>query len=155
MADAANGSIEVVSADPVARRRALWLVTSATLLGAGVIFWLLPWARDALAQAVQDGRLGKGAVCKSALLGFMLLALPVGGFGVYAYRFGRRVEREQRFPPAGVSVIRDTRVLHGRAAGLLGRAQAINGALLVVLAIALFGLCAYGFMMFGAVLGAK
>lgn len=122
------------------------MLAAATFIGAAAIQWLLPWARAGVAEAVSHGTLAKVTLCKATLVVFALLGLPVGAFGVYAFRFGRRVEHEERFPPAGVAVVRDTRVLHGRAARLLGRAQAINGALLVVLAGALIMLCAYGFL---------
>ena len=141
-----DGSSEILRADPVARRRALTIVVVGGVLGLLAIQWLLPWARGRVEQAVYEGGLPQSAVCKSVLVGLMLVATSVAAFGVYAFRFGRRVVAEERFPPAGITVVRDTRVLHGRAARLLGRAQAINGALLVVLAVVLFALCAYGFL---------
>lgn len=125
------------------------ILAGGGVLGLLAIEWLLPWARGRVEQAVYEGGLPQSAVCKSVLVCLMFVAASVGAFGVYAFRFGRRVVREERFPPAGVNVVRDTRVVHGRAARLLGHAQAINGALLVALAIVLFGLCAYGFLALG------
>jgi hypothetical protein len=141
-----DDSTQVLRADPAARRRALAIVVVGGALGLLAIEWLLPWARGQIEQAVYEGGLPKSAVCKSVLVVLMLVATSVGAFGVYVFRFGRRVAREERFPPDGMKVVRDTRVLHGRAARVLGQAQTINGALLVVLAAALFGLCAYGFL---------
>jgi hypothetical protein len=142
----ADASPEILRADPRARRRALAIVVVGGVLGLLAIEWLLPWARGRVEQAVYEGGLPQSAVCKSVLAFLMLVAASVGAFGVYVFRFGGRVVREERFPPAGVKVVRNTRVVHGRAARILGRAQAINGALLVALAIALFALCAYGFL---------
>lgn len=141
-----DGEPEILRADPRARRGVLTIVVLAGVIGLLAIEWLLPWARGRVEQAVYEGSLAKSAVCKSILIFLMAVATSVGGIGVYAFRFGRRVACEERFPPAGMKVVRDTRVLQGRAARLLGRAQAINGALLVVLAFALFALCAYGFL---------
>ncbi|HET9062185.1 MAG TPA: hypothetical protein VFO62_02750 [Candidatus Binatia bacterium] len=146
MALPADASPEILRADPRARRRALAILVVGGLLGLLAIEWLLPWARGRVAQAVYEGGLPQSAVCKSVLAFLMLIAASVAAFGVYVWRFGRRVVREERFPPTGVNVVRDTRVLNGRPARLLGHAQAINGALLVALAIAMVALCAYGFI---------
>lgn len=146
MALPAKDSPEILPADPGARRRALTLVVVGGAAGILAIEYLLPWARGRLAQAVYDGSVPRSAICKSVLMGLMVVATSVAGFGVYAFRLGRRVLSEERFPPAGTKVVRDTRVLRGRAARILGRAQAINGALLVLLALALFLVCAYGYL---------
>jgi len=146
MAPPAHSAPDVVRADPQARQRAIAIVLGGGICGVVAIRWLLPWARGRLAQSVYDGSLPQSVVCKSVLVGLMLVAASVVAFGVYAYRFGQRVVEEERFPPAGTKVVRNTRVVNGRAARLLGRAQAINGAVIVVLGFALLGLCAYGFL---------
>jgi len=145
MAPPAHSAPDVVRADPQARQRAIAIVLGGGICGVVATRWLLPWAHERLAQGVYEGSLPQSVVCKSVLVGLMLVAASVVAFGVYAYRFGRRVVEQERFPPAGTKVVRNTRVVSGRAARFLGRAQAINGAMIVALGFALLALCVYGF----------
>ena len=67
----------------------------------------------------------------------LIVLAPVAGFAVYIWRLGTRTLREERFPPEGVTVVRDVVVVRGadaRARGRLLRTFAgILGALTVVL----------------------
>jgi len=137
-------SVEIVRADPRERRRALVVVAVGAVLGSIAITWVLPWVEHSAAEAVRGG-LPKSVVCRSTLVGLMLFTLPLIAFGVYAFRFGRQVALEQRFPPSGRAVVRDTRVLHGRAAATLGRVQSMLGASVVALSFVLLGILLYGF----------
>ena len=53
------------------------------------------------------------------------------------YLFGRRVRFEQRFPPQGVKVIRDTEILQGRPAKLRGYLIEICSLLMGILFLAI------------------
>ncbi|MDH3378118.1 MAG: hypothetical protein OEQ39_14320 [Gammaproteobacteria bacterium] len=65
---------------------------------------------------------------KSAERGILIILLvtvpllaPLLGFAAYLWSLGRRTLRAREFPPPGLRVIRDTRVITGEAAGSRGR----------------------------------
>jgi hypothetical protein len=135
--------VEILRADPQLRRRAVTMVLATAVCGAAAIHWLLPWAHATVEQAVREG-MPRSVVCKSTLGVLSIFAFTVAGFGVYIVRLGRSIVAAGRFPPPGQKVIRDTRVLTGRAAELLGRTQTFLGSALIVCAAALLALTTYG-----------
>ena len=64
----------------------------------------------------------------------ILVAAPVIGAAVYMLRLGRRITREQRFPPEGLAVVRDVPVVRGAAAVRKGHVLIGAAAILLVLA---------------------
>jgi hypothetical protein len=125
------------------RRTAILVVLITTVLGAAAIQWLLPWATATVDQAVRDG-MPRSVVCKSTLAVLSVFALTVAAFGLHTARLGKRVSIARQFPLPGTRVIRDTRVVRGRAAVLVGRGQAFLGKALIVLSAALLALTSYG-----------
>jgi hypothetical protein len=119
------------------------IVVGTAAVGAAVIHWLLPWATATVDQAVRDG-MPKSVVCKSTLVVVSVFAITVAAFGMHTARLGRRIAAAGQFPLPGTRVIRDTRVLRGRAAVLVGRGQTFLGRALVVLSIALVAVTSYG-----------
>jgi len=134
---------DIIRADQRLRRLAILIVVGTTVLGAAAIHWLLPWAATTVKQAVSDG-MPRSVVCKTTLAVLSVFALTVAGFGFHTARLGKRVAVARQFPLPGMRVIRDTRVLRGRAADLLGRGQACLGKALIVLSAALLALTSYG-----------
>jgi hypothetical protein len=104
---------EIQYADPAARRRVL-------LLFAVVLVVMLPlaWAGDrwldgVLALERTEARAALAIGLRRAVAAVALLLIA---YAAHVFRHGRRIARTGRFPPPGVSVIRDTVVLEGDAA---------------------------------------
>ena len=125
------------------RYQALVTLVGASALGAITIGWLWPMARLWLLEERAAGRIPARAICLGFLVLVGLLALPVIFVGVSVMRTGQSAIALQQFPPPGMKVIRDTRVLRGVRAVTLGRAQRVLGLLLILCALALFGLSTY------------
>jgi hypothetical protein len=138
-----TGSPEIVRADPRQRRLAILTVLATAIVGAVAIHWVLPWAIESIERAVRGG-MPRSVVCKSTLGVLCAFAFLVAGFGFWIARLGRSIVAAGRFPPPGQKVIRDTRVLTGRAAEALGRTQTLLGTALIVLAAALLVVASYG-----------
>jgi len=138
------GGGEIVRADAAARGVAVRIVVLAALVGAATLHWGRPWLVHAAERAVAEG-MPRSVVCRSVLVALAGLGCGTGAFGVHAFRLGRRVMREQRYPPKGLRVIRDTRVVEGRVAELVGTVQSGTGILLVAASAALVAVAAYGF----------
>jgi hypothetical protein len=98
---------------------ALGLLAGAPLIVAGKL-WFFPWIVTLPCRTVL-GIDGAVVLWYGLFVGLPLLAALVTGFG-YA-RSGLRVLREGQFPPAGVKVIRATRIVRGAAARRLGWLQ--------------------------------
>jgi hypothetical protein len=126
---------QIQLADPGARRRALLWLALIAAAGAGVLLGLQRW----LARLGSAGDVAQaGASLASALwLASSLAALALGALGAYVWRQADRVHLNQRFPPPGQPVIRDTAVLEGRAALNRAKALRIISVLLVVAGICL------------------
>lgn len=124
-------------ADPTARRRARWLLAAALpLLAAAAIAselvarWLETLARERPAEAAAPIRL-------VILVLTAATVLPLLAFAARTWRLAGRVAAARRFPPPGLAVVHDVRVLEGRAALVyagMGRALALG---LAVCALAL------------------
>lgn len=138
---------ETIVAEARERQRGVVLVLVGALAILWVVCWVAPWLRLEADLAISTGRMPASAACTAVLMGLGLLSFAVAAFGVYAFRFGRTVAAEKRFPPLGAKVIRETRVVTGTAAEALGRVQAFLGASLIVLAVLLFVLVLYGLTM--------
>ena len=113
--------------------------SAALIVGYG-----LPWLEAWVTRAVVEGNTAaRRLLCFGAGVGIVALALAVVLSGVNMIRIGRRVIGQGRFPPEGLRVLRDTRVVEGRIAIATGRLQATLGALLIACAAALLGLGGY------------
>jgi ABC-type Fe3+ transport system permease subunit len=125
----------VVRADPVLRRHvgvAVAVVAAAVLGGfIGVGVW-----RDSL-EAL--GRESPSAAAEQAERGLRVATIGIGALALicalYVYRLARRVRDEGRWPPQGMRVIRDTRVIAGQAARRLGVLGMVMAGLLVALGL--------------------
>ncbi len=137
--------VEFVRADARLRRNAIGLAFCGVVVGALTIGWVLPWfLRVVQEKALRAGGFDRRIVCMSFLVVVSLVAASVAGLGVSAVRQGRRVCAADRYPLAGMKVLRDTRVLRGRAAQITGRGQMLIGGTLVGLALLLLAVSIYG-----------
>jgi hypothetical protein len=125
---------EIDRADPGARRRALVVVALAAIVGGiGIVVGERYW------PAVADWLIGDPERFRVRLATITLLAVgltagPLLAFAAYLWSRGARVRRQQRFPLAGDRLVRDLRVVSGKAAATRGRAMQILAAILVALA---------------------
>lgn len=129
---------EIQKADPRARRIAIALLGLATLAGLALVATLelqltglLRWITEDPER--MDDRL---VICSWGLA--LAVVVPMLLLAAYLWRLSARIVHSGFFPPPGMRVIRDTRVLFGRAAVRRGR-------LLKVLA-SLAGATAIGFV---------
>jgi len=126
---------DVVKADPVLRRKAL--AVGVIILVAGTV--LIASMERVLVAASELSQRSRGeavGVLTAFIAPFVLLAV-VGG--VDALRRSLRTWRERRFPPSGMRVLRDTPVIEGTLARVLGALGCMLGTLLLVLALLLTG----------------
>jgi len=105
---------EIQRADPEARLRALrWFVPVA------VIGLLLA---TALTYMGSSGDLDIALNAVYLMLGLLIVIAALMMWPLYRlWSIGRDARASRRFPPAGLAVIRDTRVRHGDAAVMRGR----------------------------------
>jgi len=118
----------VQPADSTSRRRLIWWLVLAAAFGVialGLFERLQEWVMDDPSQIAERA--------KWLIVSLLLPILPMLVGCAHIWRLGGRVVAEQRFPPQGVSVIRDTLVVEAGAAVTRGRVMQV---LSVVLAIA-------------------
>ena len=118
---------EIVYADPTLRKRiVIWIVIIAAL---AVILriWILPPILEHMRDMDPDSVL---TWIKTMLIGILILPLPICA---YLMVFAIRVLKQDRFPPVGTRVIKDTPVLYGQHARM--RAMAVLFIITVILAL--------------------
>ena len=124
---------EIVRADPAMRRMAL-LVVGGLVVALVVATLSAPRFIGALGTLSQ-------ASPAEAVLWFAAFVVPLFVLavvaGVDAVHRSVSTLRERRFPPAGMRVLRDTPVIRGRAAHLIGVLGCSLGAALLVAALLL------------------
>jgi len=124
---------EIVQADPAARRKAV-------LVAIGLVGALSMAAAAAPRMFGNLGALSQASPAEAVLLlaAFVtpLVALVVVA-ALDAIRRSLATLRERRFPPRGMPVLRDTPVVEGGVARVLGVLGCALGATLLVLALAL------------------
>jgi hypothetical protein len=124
----------IQKADVGARRTTLWLTAVALVLG-GVLVLAFDAAREEI-QAWMALRLDDSGEVEGTLLAISILAiLPLIAAGIYLFQLGRRSVRARRFPPPGVAVVRDTRVLEGHEGRRRGRLLQVLAGMLIAAAL--------------------
>jgi hypothetical protein len=125
---------EIHYATPGAGWRMVRHIALATAAGVALIAILQAYQPALLEWASSDpARTRSRAQLLIALVSIIVLA-PLAGFGHYVWRLGTRTLREERFPPEGLSVIRDVLVMRGAQAR--ARGQLLRG-----FGIALYVMC--------------
>jgi hypothetical protein len=124
---------EIVRADP-ALRRTMLVVGMGLVLAVALAMVSAPRLLGSLSVVSQASP--AEAVAMFAAFVLPILALTVVA-GVDAARRSLRTVRERRFPPHGMRVLRDTPVIEGPAARLVGVLGCTLGATLLVAALLL------------------
>ncbi len=120
-------SDELVRATTKARRSALLALLIIT--GAAIVAYL--WAWPLWAERLRYGAPGD----RLRYMGWLMFALflPCFAFAGYFASLGRRIARSGQYPPPGMKVIKDTKVLRGAdAARIQGLLMALTGVLVLV-----------------------
>jgi hypothetical protein len=115
---------------PGARRRALLAVAVAAVLGGAAILALEPYLERVTHLADKDPRSALRQLTVLIKLVTVGIIVPMFAFVAWMLVLARRVYRAQRFPPPGMVVARDTRILRGRQAR-------VRAHIIVALALAL------------------
>jgi hypothetical protein len=121
---------DIQRADPAARRHALVAAGLIAAVGWAAYFVLQDWLSQLRGSNEAELRHSlEGAM----IWGSWAATLPVAILAVWLWRFGGRVGRAERYPPPETKVIRDTPVVHGHSARLLGVAMRVLAAFLGLL----------------------
>ena len=124
----------IQKADPAARRKAVKFILIG--LAVGTILFLL---FDGLIGNVNVWIEGNSELLvEHHYLAFLLMLIPVApviGLSIYLLRYAGRIVQTERFPPPNTTVIRDVRIIVGKAAVWRGRiAQALCWVILLAAA---------------------
>ena len=122
------------------RLRGVTVAAVVVLIVAGIVLLkiLLPQYLDYLRTLAQTDPDRLHAEYERAFFWMFGLMGVLGGLiGLHTLRLGLRTRRAGAFPPPGVKVIVDTRMLHGRRAHQLALALIVGGALFALAAVGL------------------
>ncbi|MEW6674342.1 MAG: hypothetical protein AB1427_21820 [Thermodesulfobacteriota bacterium] len=122
---------KIVKADKAYRRTIVIILLLIVLGGLSMFQWLVPWANKAVHQIDPQ----KGLVMVRYFLVGMFLAIVA--ISAYLAFFGRNVLKNRKFPPPGVKVLVDTRLVEGEPA-------IIRGQLILLASLLLFIFSFYG-----------
>lgn len=112
---------EIQAADPVLRRRTLVLLAIGVVLAAVGVRWLDAHLRGLLVLARNSPHEAAEDALAASRVALAALVLGVSALAAYLGRLSWRTLRGGRYPPAGVAVINDTRILRDAEARRYGR----------------------------------
>jgi len=112
--------MEIMKADPEARKQALLFIIAMAILGGCAIFGVTQYLDSINEWLLSDPRAYAGRL-RIIFLGMaVFLSLPICGLSIWLWRLGADILAGERFPPAGWRIISDTPILKGPAASLKG-----------------------------------
>jgi hypothetical protein len=120
----------ILKADRIRRRRAIGMLGATVAFGAVTIQLILPYVTESIKKL--PPRQAVWALGGVLVVGF-LSVVPVG---LYVRLIGRRVVASGRYPAPGMSVLVDTRIIHGNPALAYGRILKALGTVLAVAGLA-------------------
>jgi L-asparagine transporter-like permease len=124
-------SDQIVRADKRYRKRALLFYILSVLLSLVLVAWVLPRGTEYLRNLDPDAAL---LIADTVLV---LMLLSVAPMGLYLLRLAGKILKEERFPPQGTKVLRDTLLVTGRKATVRGYVLRVVSVILIV--VGLFG----------------
>lgn len=123
--------VQIQKADPVVRRKAIRGILIGVVIG-GVLYFLLQAMIGNINQWIESHA---EFLVEHHYLAFLLMLIPVAPVIVlsgYLFVYAGKIVKTRRFPPPDTPVIRDMRVIEGRAAVIRGRiAQLLCGVILL------------------------
>jgi hypothetical protein len=126
---------DVHTADPDARRKAVWILTAGALFCALAILGTDAIVERIRALAERDQAAAALELRRMLWIAGPAIVLPVLGFALWLWYFGAAIHRAGRFPPPGARTLRSVPVLEGAAAR--GYARLSQGLALVLVVCAL------------------
>lgn len=118
---------DIHEADPIARRRGLWIIAGGAVTGAVLLTVAGELRPEFAAWVTQDVSTRLRIV--SAVVTLMIVG-PVLGLAAYYWHLGRRTVGAARYPPPGLRVVRDTPIVTGETAHRRGRVMQALAAML-------------------------
>lgn len=117
---------EIIQANKDSRRKVLIIVFLSMIAGLLILVWGFP----AFSEYIETRSPQKAiAIIKYTLIFLFLAVLPAS---IYVFTLGRRIYIEERFPPKGMKVIKDTPLLEGIKAKRRGLSIQILAAVMTV-----------------------
>ena len=98
-------------------------------IGVVLVGWVLPWAAGHLEGLKAQKALG---IIKVALVVLFLGTVPLAA---YLFTIGRKMMQYERFPPPGMRVITDTRVVEGEEVKFRGQVVVVLSLVFILLAL--------------------
>jgi len=101
-------SDQIVRADKEYQKRALFFYVLMAFLGLVLVAWVFPQGTEYLRKLDPDAAF---LIADTVLVLILLSVVPVG---LYLYRLAGKILKENRFPPQGTKVLRDTLLVCGK-----------------------------------------
>ena len=120
---------KIIQADRSYRRKTLIILFLIVIAGLLMFQWLVPWADQKVHRV--DPQMGLVMVRCTLIVLFIAIA----SLAVYLAVFGRKVLQHGCFPPPGIKVIRDTRLLEGKSAIIRGQIIILLSVLLLIFSL--------------------
>lgn len=111
---------KIQKADHRARRKALYSVFAGAIVGSG-LFFLLEFFIGNVNLWIEANAVFLVEHHYVSFLITLLLVSPVLCLSLYLIRFAGKIVKAERFPPPGMPVIRDVRIMEGKRAIARGR----------------------------------
>lgn len=108
---------KIQKADPRLRRLMIGWLLSGIVVGVVLILSLKSWQVEFELLSRNDPRKAGELIARYLRWFVILNAVLMAGLALWLWRFSRKISASGRFPPPGVSVIRDTVIKTGPAAG--------------------------------------
>ena len=99
------------------------------VIGVVLIGWVLP-----VAQGYLDGLEAQRALGLSRVA-LVVLFLSIIPLAAYLFTVGRKMMKNERFPPPGIKVITDTKVVEGKKVRIQGQVMVVLSLVLILLGL--------------------
>ena len=121
---------QIIQVDRRYRRIVLIAVALCTCLGAVLVQWVLPWAKNDLAELEPE----QGIRVLQVTISLVFLSmLPLA---CYLWSLAKKIVDSQQMPPPHVKVIKNVKVITGRPAIARGKALMAMAVLLALVSLA-------------------
>jgi len=120
---------KIIPADRTYRRMVLIIFVVLVVIGVVLIGWVLP-----VAQGYLDGLEAQRALGLSGVA-LVVLFLSIIPLAAYLFTVGRKMMKYERFPPPGMKVITDTKVVEGEKVRIQGQVMVVLSLVLILLGL--------------------
>jgi len=120
---------KIIPADRTYRRTVLIIYIVLVFMGIVLIGWAFPRSQAYLEGLEAQNALG---ILKAALVVLFLSIVPLA---VYLFTVGRKMMQYGRFPPPGMKVITDTKLVEGKKVKFQGQVVVVLSLVLILLGL--------------------